>query len=318
MKNYNEIAESVLSRRDEYERAQSIKRKNITRLAGIASAFVLVAVLATGILKGGWLGLNSLTSKGDKTGDIPGNVKEQSTSEIMVENIPKEQTSNGTDQLQSENDLETEPDGGIYGGDMGRGFWFIPALPQNREIRVVGEVLTDEQAQEYFKANKETIFSSLSQSGVTITSPKISEKGYSHVSYDGTQGETFVVRQNFRDYLVYDGDKLVAIITLVKENGVIYSTPSFGAKWFEYYNAFLQKHKGEKLVYVYAKNFEIIIAPDNICYSPMGNDFSSYPEGAENPDVDVPAISRNVATLYFEGVENPYEVFYHESAVYVP
>ena len=41
---------------------------------------------------------------------------------------------------------------------------------------------------------------------------------------------------------------------------------------------------------------EIIIAPDNTYFNPMGHDVSAY----------------------LEGVEKPYEMFYHEAATYIP
>jgi len=202
-----------------------------------------------------------------------------------------------TEQPTSNQQPEIPVDGGnnISGGEINNGF-FIPALPFDRNIEVTGESLTDAEAQEYFKLNKESIIGSLSSSGVSSGSIKISDKGYCHVNYDGEEGKCFEVRQNYRDYLVYNGDKLVAIITLYKENGEIFNTPSFGAKWFDDYNSYLQAHKGEKLVYVYAGWFEIIIAPDNTYFNPMGKDVS----------------------LYLEGIEDPYEMFYHESATYTP
>ena len=80
------------------------------------------------------------------------------------------------------------------------------------------------------------------------------------------------------------------------ESGKIFDSPAFGAPWFDEYNNFLCRHKNEKLLYVYAGSVEIVITPENEILNPLGLD----------------------AERYFEGVENPYERFYNENAVYVP
>ena len=122
----------------------------------------------------------------------------------------------------------------------------------------------------------------------------------------GAEGKSFEIRQNYRDYLVYIGEEeeLAAIITLFKENGELYDTPMFGAAWFEGYGEYLKEHKGEKLIYVYASWYEIIIAPDNTYFNPMGVDYNAQ--------------GLNITSKYLEGVDKPYEVFYHEAATYTP
>lgn len=175
------------------------------------------------------------------------------------------------------------------------GYFCIPAIPASNEVIVSGEQFTDAEAKAYFDKNKASVVSSLSLSGVPSDKIRISENGYSHISYDGSDIKALSLRQNYRDYPVYNGDKLVAIITLIKENGGISCYPAFGAPWFDDCNAFLQNHKGQEMVYVYALNNEIIIAPDGSCYT-VADD----------------------ASLYLEGLENPYEFFYNEKAVYIP
>lgn len=49
MKSYNEISKSVLSRRDEYDERQRIKRKRQKTFLSVAATFVIVAVLGVGI-----------------------------------------------------------------------------------------------------------------------------------------------------------------------------------------------------------------------------------------------------------------------------
>lgn len=290
MKNYNEIAADVLSRRDKYDEEQRIKRKKIIQISSFVSCFILVAVLGIGILQGGWFErnplpiLNPLSQEGNNVDTTNNSTQEQTT-------VP------ATEQTTSAQNIENPPDeGNISSGGEDVAGWYIPALPFDRAIKLTGEAISDAEAQEYFNKNKSSIIESLASSGVSSNSIKISDKGYCHVNYNGEEGKSFEVKQNYRDYLVYNGDELVAIITLYKENGEIFNTPSFGAKWFADYNSFLQKHKGEKLVYAYAGWFEIIIAPDNTYYNPMGLD----------------------ASAYLEGINNPYEIFYHEAATYTP
>lgn len=295
MKNYNEIAANVLSRRDEYDEVRRIKRKKVIRISSFASCFIFVAVLGIGIWQGGWFDFNFLPTSNPSSQE--GNIVETTNSNTTQEQTTNQATIPTTEQPTSTQNNETPPDGGNIssGGEVVDG-WFIPALPFDREIKITGDAITDAEAQAYFDENKNNIIGSLVSSGVSSNSIKISDMGYCHVNYNGEEGKSFEVRQNYRDYLVYNGNELVAIITLYKENGEIFNTPSFGAKWFDDYNVYLQTHKGEKLVYVYAGWFEIIIAPDNSYFNPMGRDVSAY----------------------LEGVDKPYELFYHESATYTP
>lgn len=55
MKNYDEIAENVFRRRDEYVARQKQIRKTALRVASVACSFVLVALLGLGVAKSGWL-----------------------------------------------------------------------------------------------------------------------------------------------------------------------------------------------------------------------------------------------------------------------
>ena len=184
--------------------------------------------------------------------------------------------------------------GDEYGGVVGG--WMIPALPFDRTIQYTGEAITDAEAAAYFKEST-WLQSALSASGVDADGIRYTEHGYCHISYDGTEGKSFEVRQNFRDYLVWNGKgDLIAIVTLTKENGALSATPAFGGPWFQTYNAFLQQHKGEALVFVYAGWMELVVTPDNDVYNPQGTDVSRY----------------------LKGVENPYEIFRCDAATYVP
>lgn len=164
-------------------------------------------------------------------------------------------------------------------------------LSSERANGVSDEKITEEEARRYLEENSASLIASLSANGVTSNDIKIADRGYSHVNYGDN-----AVNRCFRDYLVYGGDRLIAILTLVKDNGAISATPMFGAPWFDNYDAFLKAHAGEKLLYLYAEFVEIVIAPDNTCTNPMGLDVSEY----------------------FKGIDNPYDWFYNEGAVYIP
>ena len=293
MKNYNEIADSVLARRDEYIKNQKTKRKKavvgISVICSFAIMFFGIGLWQKGLFRADTSSAKIIEVTDAMQGKTNVDIKQNTSSKT-------EKTSESASEWVSENEIKEEefPDGGISGGHSDG--VCIPVLPFDRSIEVTGKEITDEEAKEYFNANKNRIFSTLSASGVSTDSLKISEKGYCHVNYNGTEGKCFEVRQNYRDYLVYNGNKLVAIITLYEDNGQVYDTLSLGAPWFDNYNSFLQNHKGEELVYVYAGWFELIIAPDNTYCNPMNYNTAGY----------------------LDGVEKPYEIFYHEKAVYVP
>lgn len=293
MKSYDEVTNNLLERRDKYNATQRIKKKNMIRISSVLSCFIIVAVLGIGVWQGGWLDFSSLPIANPLAQE--GSNTTSTNTNSTQENTTNQTTIPSTEQPTSIQNTEAPPDGGSS-SDGNIGGWFIPALPSDREIKVTGEVITDAEAKEYFNKNQNSIISSLASSGASSNSIKISDKGYCHVNYDGEEGKSFEVRQNYRDYLVYNGSELIAIITLWKENGEIFDTPSFGAKWFDDYNSYLQAHKEEKLVYAYAGWMEIIIAPDNTYFNPMGHDVSAY----------------------LGGVEKPYEMFYHEAATYIP
>ncbi|MBQ6019479.1 MAG: hypothetical protein IJL26_04785 [Clostridia bacterium] len=195
-------------------------------------------------------------------------------------------------------DRTAPPDAGNYGDESGGMDVCIPVLPADRTIVETGERITEEEAAAYFAQNLGSLASALSASGVPADSLRVSEKGYSHVCYSGLAGERLEARVNFRDYLVYNGEELVAIVTLYKENGQLYATPAFGAAWFGTYSDFLKRHWREALVYVYAGSLEIILSPD-------GRVFSAVGAGGD-------------ASRYFEGVDDPYSLFFHPAAVYIP
>ena len=322
MRTNDEIYDIVMDRKDKYEARKRARNK---RVGAISAAVVAVAICVTaGIVaqrgtitsKNAEGGANSEATypeisvyEEEQTAVSYANDEGESLVEAITEYTGKEmQTTQkiygGAIVLPDEATIPDEhgsetttvhPDessGGICGGPM------IPATPDATRakpgVKVTGEKITDAEAKKYFEENT-WLVSSLSSSGVPTDNLKFSEKGYCHVSYDGTEGKQLEVRQNFRDYLVYNNGKLVAIVTLTKENGKLSATPAFGGSHFDDFNAFLQKHKGEKLLFVYAGWMEIVITPDGECVNPQGYDISGY-----FGDLDT------------------YKYFYSEEATYMP
>ena len=141
-------------------------------------------------------------------------------------------------------------------------------------IEYTGEeyVVSDSEALEYLESVKEGIIVSLRASGVTFSELDIKEHGYSHIR-TGDKGNTMAL--DWRDYLAYDGDKLVAIIQVTKgENGLRHYY-LFGGEWFSYYEGLLEQYRGEELLYLYIGDVEAFITPDNEVISIMDTDISS-------------------------------------------
>ena len=297
MKSYEEMSKSVFERIDEYNKEKEAKNKTAKRVLIPLTAVLVFTLAALGIWKSGIIG-NHIAKSGGSDTTLQTLINEDSNGGSVVVNPTDNENTN--DPLQTTEVYTSQPNSGdgSYGGEQSGenvGGWAIPVLPFDRHIEVIGEELTDEEAAEYFKENTLRFRNELTASGVSADNLVITPKGYCHVSYSGVEGKPFELKQNFRDYLAYNNDKLVAIITLVKENGQLSATPAFGGPWFDDYNAALQQHKGEELVYVYAGWMEFVVTPDGRYFNPLG-----YELGLEFGDIDI------------------YKTFYHPKAVYVP
>ena len=197
----------------------------------------------------------------------------------------------------------------------------IAAIPNNNRTQVIGEKITEEEARDYFTKNAASLESSLAASGVEIAEKwydgsesnfmgtvlcakgsLLFKKGYCHISYDGNTDESkpgLTVKQNFMDFHVYNAGRLVAIVTLVKENGLIYGTSAFGAPWFNSFNNALNKYAGQKVLFLYAGAMAYAIAPDGKVIHPQGYESSVKASGLDT-------------------FPNAYNWFYNEQCVYIP
>ena len=331
MKTNNEIFDLVMERKGEYETRRSANRKRFAAAGVGVIAVALCVGIGVAAQKGnipvkaggeneteGWVEPSgsaeeqTAVTRPDDEVDIAEPVifppyhsgeTAQTTKIYGGATVPEEDTDRAgapwkPDPTETTTAKPQDGSGSTLGGVQSSG-GCIPVVPAATGARpgvnVVGEKITDAEAKAYLRENT-WIGSALAASGVPADNIRYSETGYCHVSYDGAEGKQLELRQNFRDYLAYSGGKLIAIITVTKENGQLSATPAFGGPWFSEYDAFLNAHKGEELLYVYAGFMEIIITPDNQYVNPQGTDVSEY----------------------FEGVENPYAYFYCDAATYTP
>ncbi len=132
------------------------------------------------------------------------------------------------------------------------------------------DVLSDTEASSYLEARKESIESDLVACGVKFKELQIAQKGYSHVR-TGKDGNTMAV--NWRDHLAYDGEKIIATIAVVKENGKINHHIAWGSD-YSYYEKKLEEYKGKELVYLYIGDVDAFITPDNKIFTLSNIDIS--------------------------------------------
>ncbi len=290
MKTTDEMMTSLFARREQY----LTERRDRKRMAGKAVTALFSACLVVVACFGIWR-----TVKPETDMDMALLTKDVASPQNSTDTVNDLPTDGQTEDGDTVNKDTAANVGQVKkSGDGSNAFdgLCIPAVPGTREISLVGERITDDEAKAYFEKNFSGIKSALTASGVATGNMKISETGYGHICYDGVEGKGAELRQGFRDYLVHNDGRLIAIITLMKENGAISDCPAFGASWFDQYDAYLKQHAGQELIYLYAGSMEIVLAPDGTVCNPMGTDVSHY----------------------LEGIENPYERFYHTAAIYVP
>ena len=333
MKDYKQMSESVLQRVHEYEEQNESTHARV-RSVGKVSAIVLpvLALAAVGIfaLSGGFGGSSIGTGSSDTVGgnDHIGqygsnNSDADDTSEKRSESSSEAESSSQAAVTTTSNAVskttESKSGGKIDPNERFGGQTMIAAIPKNNRTQVIGEKITDEEARDYFNKNTASLQSSLTASGVELAEiyyeadydgtqvicakdSLVIRKGYCHVSYDGNTDESkpgLTVKQNFMDFHVYNADRLVAIVTLVKENGLIYATPAFGAPWFDSFDKALQKYAGKKVLFLYAGAMAYAIAPDGKVIHPQGYESSVKDSGLDKfPDA--------------------YNWFYNEQCVYTP
>ena len=190
----------------------------------------------------------------------------------------------------------TSPAGGDYGEETR--YTDRPYIPSNSEIVLTGTPITEEDGNEYIAQHMDLFTSMLSSFGVSTDNLRFSS-GYHHVRYEGVEGESLTIDLSFVDYLIYSNDELVAFLTLYRDinSGEILQTLGYGGPWFPEFDRFLQSHKGEDILFLYAGSLEIVLAPDGTIKNPQG-------------------LEEDEVAKYFEGLDDPYTYFYHDLATY--
>lgn len=310
MKSNEEMIDSLFDRREKYEKERGARRRSAVRIASIPVCAVLIALGAviawqatrtteSALSPDGETGVDAALEATDSLTPSAAGSKGNTLTYAPI--VPE--TDNGRDTSESEQsavfeggDGRIEIDETTVVEDGQSAYFFIPALPATNEIDFVGEELTVGEARAYFAENIVSITSSLAASGVPTDDFHISESGYLHIKYTGAEGEKLTADQSWRDFPAYSGDTLVAIITLTKEDGKLYSSLAFGSPLYGKYDKFLKAHTGEKLIWVYAGPGEIALAPDGDALIPNGSQLS----------------------WFFGGLDDPYSWFFNEDATFIP
>ena len=143
-------------------------------------------------------------------------------------------------------------------------------------IVLMGEAYAvfDEEAALYLNGAKDSIRNTLIASGISVGDIRI-KGGYSHVR-TGKDGNSLAV--DWRDYLIYDGAELVAIVSVTKDGSGMKHHLMFGGAWFSDYAALLEQYEGIPLVYLYIGDVEAFVLPDHSVISLMGADVSAATE----------------------------------------
>ena len=138
--------------------------------------------------------------------------------------------------------------------------------------------LTDEAGYAYLSERVVVLTSALRASGVPVETLSVSPRGYAHIRM-GADGNT--ISENWRDFLLYDGNRLAAIAMLFRDQTGIFDSLAFGAPWFSDYADLLKAHAGEELIYLYIGDAETILTPENDAYTLAGTPFSGLADGTD-------------------------------------
>lgn len=129
------------------------------------------------------------------------------------------------------------------------------------DLTVIGEeyILSDNEGYAFLQSHKDAIINDLRISGVAV--PDITfTKGYSPVR-TGDSGNSVAV--NWRTYLAFNGEDLVAIIEMSKDEQGLHYGLAFGGLGFAYYAQLLETYRGEELVFLYIGEVIAFVTPDN-------------------------------------------------------
>ncbi len=156
--------------------------------------------------------------------------------------------------------LNAIPDNPSHGGASDGGG--AEKINVSDSLVITGEefAISDEQVYAHLQLTKGNIMQTLHVSGITVSDLTFTPKGYSPI-HTGDNGNSLAV--DWRTFLAFDGDKLVAIIEVTKDEKGLHTHLAFGGPGFGYYKQLLDTYKGQELVFLYIGDIVAFVTPDN-------------------------------------------------------
>ncbi len=113
-----------------------------------------------------------------------------------------------------------------------------------------GTELGEDAAKAYLEENRAGILNALRAFGEDFKDLRFSETGFRGLRLGEKKNE---IDLSFREYLMYDGEKLVGTETLWldPEDGQIHGTPAWGGPWMEAFGEWIRAHADEKPLVFY-------------------------------------------------------------------
>ncbi len=301
----------------------SRRRKNMRTFMIIAGNIAAVALVGIGLWYGGFFGKRTQNTVPTTAGGITGNDRddhkiiehnsqvsdptltdqtELNQAQLTHEESNTTVTEKTIEETIEETRRESTDHPGLSGDETSGVVLTKPQFPSDLSIVLVGEPITNEEAEAFFTENHGFLKEILSSDKSPTDNLQFKTDGFCHISYEGVSGESLTIDQNIRDYFIYNGEDLIARITLFRvdgEDGQIHFTLGKSEDSFAELDLFLKEHRGEDLLFFYARSVEIIMTPDGTVMNPQGLD----------PDF---------LAMYFADVENPYNSLYNRLAIYTP
>ncbi len=289
MKTHEEMFESVLRRRDEYEIKKYKRNKAlISAAAGVCSlAIVICGVtlysrnsapgksqetapainMADGLSDGipetliDNVIIESNTS--DKSNVVDETVTqaviiEETTSVITATTKPvKTNTANAetaTAKPESADEMKAEA------GDRDTAMPYMSGV----NIALKGETITDAELKAYIKKNAEYMVASVAFD-LGKGEYRVCTKGYRPLTVSAKDG--LFINTGFVDCPITKDGKIVAVVTVYKDNGVIYDSVAYGGNGFATIQRAFDENPDEDLVFIYVNEVpEVIITKENKMY----------------------------------------------------
>ena len=289
MKTHEEMLESVLRRRDEYEIKKYKRNKAlISATAGVCSlAIVIFGVTlysrsnAPGKSQETAPAMNMADALSDgihetliddviietNTSESNNTEGEKATQAIMIEETTsvitattkpvKTNTANtetATAKPESADEIKAEA------GDRDAALPYISGV----NIALKGETITDAELKAYIKKNAEYMVASVAFD-LGKGEYRVCTKGYRPLTVSTKDG--LFINTGFVDCPITKDGKIVAVVTVYKDNGVLYDSVAYGGRGFATIQRAFDENPDEDLVFIYVNEVpEVIITKENKMY----------------------------------------------------